>query len=96
MSKFKVGQKVVRVTEWFCNNPMYLGKPIQKGEMLTVRHIIDDKGLRFEEIRNPNTACGTEFGYNIEDFEPVTESSTEFVEVTFTKIIESTPKICAS
>lgn len=42
MHKFKPGQKVVRISEWVCNNPLWLGKPIYKGQVLTVREILNN------------------------------------------------------
>jgi len=94
MSKFKSGIKVVRIVEWSCTVKGWQGKPIQKGQILTIRSIENDKGnlcLRFEEIKNPLNHAGREFGYLASEFEPIIESNTGFIEMTYTKIIESIP-----
>lgn len=90
MHKFKPGQKVVRISEWVCNNPLWLGKPIYKGQVLTVREILNNgEGLLFEEILNP-IEDGEEFRYHSRDFAPLIETD-QFVEVTFEKVTKHAP-----
>jgi len=94
MNKFKTGMKVVRIVEWTCSNPHWKGQPIQKGQIVTVQdfHIAyGDEVLNFLEITNPVNAIGKEFGYLADEFEPLIETATGFVEMTYTKIIEQIP-----
>lgn len=98
--KFKVGQKVVRATEWSCENSHWQGQPINKHEVNTIREIVFDKPsgaycLRFVGIHNPCFAPGLEFSYDEKDFAPLIETD-QFIEMTYTKILETTPKVSMS
>lgn len=99
--KFHVGQKVIRIVPWKCTNKIWKGQAIQKDEVHVIREIAfctcgcGISGLRFEGIINP-LIDGQELGYDKSEFEPLIETTQQFVEVTFTKIIETAPKTCAS
>lgn len=101
MSRFKVGQKVVKIDEWSCSNPLWKGKPIHKGEVNIIRSVSPSYvpgicALSFEGINNPFHTDGRECAYNENEYELVIESRSEFVEVSYTQIKESNPKVSAS
>lgn len=83
MSNFRVGQKVVCVSDdW--NADFYEGehRPI-KGNVYTIREISNGRKipvvLRFEELVNPKLYCGgtSECRYNANKFRPVAERKTD-------------------
>lgn len=73
-SKFKPGDKVIKVVEWACINPHWIGQPIHKGEIHVVRETYVSAcglpGLLFEGIVNPRSPRGQEFGYGESEFAP--------------------------
>lgn len=101
MSRFKVGQKVVKIGDWSVSNSIWKGRPINKGETHVIRSITPSttpgiNSLCFEGIYNPHHTNGSEFGYNENEYELVIETRSDFVEVTYTQIKETNPKVSAS
>lgn len=99
MSRFKVGQKVVRLTDCIPHSGAH---PVYKDHTYTIREIEFDEPthawlLSLEGIINPICeGTGKEYAYDERCFAPVIESHSEFVEVSYEKIKESNPKVSAS
>ena len=95
MSKFKPGQKVVCARPETIVNPIIIKIP--KGDTVTVSATHRFNGRNFYSIEE--YLLGT-FGkpayYDESHFEPLISTTQQFVEVTYTKIIETAPKTCSS
>lgn len=93
---FHIGQKIIRIAEWACDNPEWRGVPIQKDEIHAVRGIVmcndGDYTIYLEGIHNPVSAeSGREFGYNPSKWAPYNPPA-EYIAITFSKL----PEPCAS
>lgn len=91
---FKPGQKVI------CARPKEITNPdvivIPKDTVVTILKPCTVYSGAYEIVEYPNNIYGEPASYMGHHFEPIVETTEQFVEVTFTKIIETAPKTCAS
>ena len=92
--KFKPGQKVVCARPEMMNNPVAIKQ--KKGEVVTIDKLGEHHSGCYHLVEYPLGTNGRKMEYDERHFEPLIETTQQFVEVTFTKIVESVPKTCAS
>lgn len=91
--KFKVGQKVVCVSPETMTHPDIVVIP--RGEIVTIAGESGIYSGNYYILEYPVSKSGVVCSYKPYHFEPLIEAD-QFIEMTYTKILETTPKVSMS